>query len=91
MDLNIILLDDETRPNARHPFVFADYFAVSRRKHTQNIKRSAADLNARPLVRQLAPIEIDPEWAKAEFVVAIDLDRVRRGLEQLSLNARGFK
>jgi hypothetical protein len=69
VDLNIILLDDETRPNARHQFVFADYFAISRRKHTQNFERSAADLNARALVRQLAPIEIDPEWAKAEFVV----------------------
>jgi hypothetical protein len=53
----------------RHQLVLTDNFAVGRGKHTQNVERSATELNARSVSRQFVPIKVDPEWTKAEFEV----------------------
>ena len=68
MHLYIVLVHDGTGRNLRHQLALGDDFSIGCSQDRQKIKRPAAKRHALPLSRQLAPSEIETEWAEGNLM-----------------------
>ncbi|MFZ2069103.1 MAG: hypothetical protein WAV27_24300 [Xanthobacteraceae bacterium] len=68
MDLDVVLFDNDSGPNASHQLVFADDFAARIRKHTKNIESPAAERHRDPVAGQLPLPRIQPKPAEADLI-----------------------
>jgi hypothetical protein len=74
MDLDGVVFDDYAGPDALDQRILGDNLPFCGDEFAQNAHRATAKPNWRVVTPQLAPAEIEPERAEADFAILHGLD-----------------
>ena len=65
LDLEVVLLDHQPRPDPRQQFVLGDDIAPGGGQHDRHVERAAAQPHRNPVTPELPPPEVEPKSAES--------------------------